>query len=441
MANITGTSGNDFLGGTGSADTISGLGGNDALSGGGGNDTIFGGDGNDTIFGGAGNDTIFTGSNDDIDRAWASLGNDRYNFAGSLPAPGSFAFHEIDYRLIGGSIDVNIGSAGGTVTKTADGSTDRLVNLQSDSSAWGFGITLTQGDDTVRISLSSGVFTQINALGGSDSIVGGSGFERLGYAISAVPGVRVVITGYSGDGSMQGRVTEGPGVVDRFSRIDEVQGSLTDDTFTGNTGNDRFIGDGGDNIIDGGAGYDVARYDRGGLDHITANLATGTVKHVWTSGFVRIGAWTDRVSGIEEIHGSDGDDRIFGGNAAERFRGQNGNDDLRGLGGNDTLEGENDNDRLQGGGGDDFLDGGSGTDTLRGDSGADGFAFEAGNGADTVLDFADGQDEIVVTGNFTFTDFNPTQVGADVLLTRGADTLLLRNFLVGNLSDADFNYI
>jgi Ca2+-binding RTX toxin-like protein len=240
---------------------------------------------------------------------------------------------------------------------------------------------------------------------------------------------------------MNGRVTESTGSIDRFARIDEVQGTWTGDTFTGGTGNDRFIGDGGDNVIEGNAGFDTIRYDRSGLDHIVADLAAGTVKHVWSSGFVRTGSWIDRVSGIEDISASNGDDVVKGANVAEEIRGRSGNDNLQGRGGADIIEGEDGDDRLVGGGGNDFLDGGTGSDTLRGDSGSDDFAFHGGSGGDTVLDFADGQDQIIVIGSFTFTDFNPTQVGADVLLTQGADTLLLKNFLVANLSDADFVYL
>src|SRR6185295_1370890 len=53
---ITGSSGNDTLGGTTQPDTITGGSGNDSINAGDGNDTIFGFVGTDTLDGGTGTD-------------------------------------------------------------------------------------------------------------------------------------------------------------------------------------------------------------------------------------------------------------------------------------------------------------------------------------------------------------------------------------------------
>ena len=58
MANIQGTSGNNYLVGTQGSDQIYGYAGNDTIIGGAGNDYLVGGSGNDILTGGSGRDTF-----------------------------------------------------------------------------------------------------------------------------------------------------------------------------------------------------------------------------------------------------------------------------------------------------------------------------------------------------------------------------------------------
>ncbi|WP_199328984.1 endonuclease/exonuclease/phosphatase family protein [Coleofasciculus sp. FACHB-1120] len=88
------------------------------------------------------------------------------------------------------------------------------------------------------------------------------------------------------------------------------------------------------------------------------------------------------------------------------INGQGGNDTLEGLGGddllrggigNDTLLGGEGNDYLAGGDGDDWLNGGIGQNTLFGGNGSDRFVLSNNSGANTILDFTDAQDLIVLS--------------------------------------------
>jgi Ca2+-binding RTX toxin-like protein len=65
MADIPGTTGDDFLFGTEEDDTIRGFAGNDFILGFGGNDTLDGGDGDDQLAGGTGNDVLLGGNGND----------------------------------------------------------------------------------------------------------------------------------------------------------------------------------------------------------------------------------------------------------------------------------------------------------------------------------------------------------------------------------------
>lgn len=100
--------------------------------------------------------------------------------------------------------------------------------------------------------------------------------------------------------------------------------------------------------------------------------------------------------GSDALFGGDGGDTMFGGKDTDTLLGENGDDILGGNIGSDTLYGGGGQDSLRGGKDDDVLCGNAGNDTLMGDAGndqlqgsegSDLFAFYAGSGQDTILDF------------------------------------------------------
>lgn len=150
-----------------------------------------------------------------------------------------------------------------------------------------------------------------------------------------------------------------------FTSIESFRGTQFADSMTGSAGNEQFMGLGGRDNINGGAGIDEIRYHRdvnhGGNLGVNVNLTTG----VAIDGFGR----QDALSNIENVRGTEFNDIILGSTANNVLRGLGGNDLLNGLAGADTLVG--------GVGFDSYLvdsagdivdeasDGGSGTDTVQ----------------------------------------------------------------------------
>ena len=102
-----------------------------------------------------------------------------------------------------------------------------------------------------------------------------------------------------------------------------------------------------------------------------------------------IGDASGRKAAIKLV-GNAKDNTILGGSGNDSLYGKNGDDYLVGGAGKDIIYGQNGNDTLWGGAGNDTLWGGKGNDTLYGGDGDDTFIFRAGDGKDTILDFASG---------------------------------------------------
>ena len=100
---------------------------------------------------------------------------------------------------------------------------------------------------------------------------------------------------------------------------------------------------------------------------------------------------------VNEIVGRRGKDTLSGTSGFDSIFGERGKDRLFGLADNDTLNG---------GRGKDILNGGLGNDVLTGGRGEDIFVLAAGEGADTIVDFADGDDLIGLSGGLTFADLS-----------------------------------
>lgn len=175
-----------------------------------------------------------------------------------------------------------------------------------------------------------------------------------------------------------------------------LSGSAAGDSMFGYAGADTISGNAGDDTIDGGAGNDTLT---GG-----ANTAVGdTVSYAAAGSAITVslastaaqntgGAGSDRLSGFENLIGSNFNDRLTGDNNANAISGGIGNDSITGGGGADALTG---------GDGADTLIGGAGADTLTGGAAADIFDFnaaaETGVSAttrDVITDFQQGLDRI-----------------------------------------------
>ena len=134
------------------------------------------------------------------------------------------------------------------------------------------------------------------------------------------------------------------------------------------------------------------------------------------------------ISVFDGINGTEGADNLNGGDESDFIRGLDGNDTLVGNGDKDNLLGSLGNDVLTGGDGDDLLQGGDGFDVLRGGQGNDTLGggtgqnnlyggqgndiFAIGEGEDTVFDFQDGNDKLLLTGSLDFVAFEDLSISA-----------------------------
>lgn len=124
---------------------------------------------------------------------------------------------------------------------------------------------------------------------------------------------------------------------------------------------------------------------------------------------------------------------------ANWLEGDDGRDKLAGLAGNDDLFGRAGHDKLFGGDGADRLDGGLGADTLTGGAGRDTFVLHGRSGNDSVTDFQDGIDRILIrTEDSRFADLTITEVAAGVRIESDGVSILLRGMDRADIGAADF---
>jgi endoglucanase len=168
---------------------------------------------------------------------------------------------------------------------------------------------------------------------------------------------------------------------------DAQRGTPAADSLIGGAGDNVILADGGNDTVNASAGDDGISAGDG------ADLVFGK-------------------DGNDSVFGNAGDDRVFGGRGADVILGGagadiamgglgddvliggSGDDKLKGNDGDDTVLGSDGNDMLRGGSGNDILGGEAGNDRLTSGIGGDIFIFRIGDGADRIMDFEHGIDEI-----------------------------------------------
>ncbi len=198
------------------------------------------------------------------------------------------------------------------------------------------------------------------------------------------------------------------------SRADQIVGTSKAEYFVGLGGADTLIGSGGRDRLEGGGGND--------------RLIGGGGKDTLVGG-----------GGKDTLIGGGGKDTVEGGRGKDVLEGGGGKDLLIGGGGKDTLSGGGGKDTIEGGNGSDEILGGRGSDILTGDGGNDRFVFERSNGRDTITDFQQDRDKIVVAGGAgEFEDLAIDQVGNDVLIRIANTHVTIEDDIVANFTESDF---
>jgi VCBS repeat-containing protein len=420
--NLHGGDGRDMLFGGGGRDNLTGGRGNDILFGGGGNDNLTGGTGDDTMLGGDGDDQFQGGLGDDTiygDSGWDHV---YYNWVDSSdfkginavlhdetngttigivegkdlndPATPLFTDTLSNIESIGGSEydDKNFQGEGGNDILFGGGGNDNLHG--------GVGNDNLHGGDGRDILIGGVGRDNLTGGRGNDILFGGVGRDNLHGGDG-----RDILFGGRGNDNLHGG--DGRDILFGGRGNDNLHGGTGDDTMLGGDGDDQFQGGLGDDTIYGDSGWDhvyynwVDSFDFKGINAVLQDETNGTtIGTVEGKDLNDTILFTDTLSNIESIGGSEYDDTIIGNNDDNNFQGEGGNDNLTGGRGNDILLGGRGDDSLFGGGGNDNLHGGVGRDILFGGVGRDNLTGDDGNdslfggGGNDNLHGDDGRDSL-----------------------------------------------
>ncbi|OBZ94102.1 hypothetical protein ADU59_18065 [Pararhizobium polonicum] len=224
VENVTGGSLNDVITGDTASNTLEGRSGNDALSGDAGNDTLVGGNGADALSGGTGSDTA--SYFDAAAAVTASLVDSTINTG----AAAGDTYSSIE-NLTGSNFNDNLnGTSGVNTIKGGDGNDSIRAFSGNDT------LTGENGNDT------------LNGGNGADILSGGAGSDTASYfdATSAV------IASLS-----DATVNTGQAAGDTYSSIENLTGSIFNDSLYGNNGNNTILGRAGNDVLKGYGGNDT----------------------------------------------------------------------------------------------------------------------------------------------------------------------------------------
>lgn len=146
------------------------------------------------------------------------------------------------------------------------------------------------------------------------------------------------------------------------------KGGVQGQQIIGTDFDDHLYSTKGNDLIDGGLGYDVVDYS-GSSKSVKVNLAAGTAT----------GQGNDTLLNVEDVIGSSRSDKLTGDADDNILDGGKGNDHLVGNGGDDWLIGGAGNDKIIAAWGDDWIDAGSGNDNITSGAGDDDIYAGAGN--------------------------------------------------------------
>jgi len=325
IENLTGSAYADTLTGSTAANAIKGGAGNDAINGADGADVLSGDAGNDTVQGGLGDDTIYGGSG--ADALDGGAGSDTLSYY--LTDDGALA-------TVGVNVDLGTGTVSG-----GDAAGD-IITLGSFENLAGTNLVDTlRGDAAANVLTGNGGSDTIYGMGGADTLNGGTGNDYLDAGdgndtVNGGDGIDTILGGIGAD-ILRGDLND-----------DAIFGGADADNIDGGDGNDTLYGEGGADTVVGGLGNDTIFAVVVGEDTIDGGAGTDTVNFSGTSvgQTIDLTSAASKITTVENIVGSGGNDVITGTSAVNVIDGGAGNDTIQGLAGGDTLTGGAGKDRL-----------------------------------------------------------------------------------------------
>ncbi|UUZ65418.1 calcium-binding protein [Polaromonas sp. P1-6] len=417
--------------------------------------------GADAMVGGAGNDTYVVDNTADTIEELVGDGSDT-----ALSSVGYTLSAQVDNLVLTGTADIS--ATGNELNNSLTG------NAGNNALAGG------AGNDTYVYTVG----------GGLDTILDTSGIDTVSFGPGLIlDNVALRIATVNGQKIAQIRVLDATGneIADQgidYVMATDAQGRLSSalesfvfadgstylwndlliqsTSLTGTHNADLLIGGRNDDVIDGGNGND-ALYGGSGHDRLLGGNGNDVLF---------AGGGSDKLyggNGDDELHGEAGNDMLDGGNGKDLLidlQGNNtfyaGNDDdtVRAGAGNDAIYADNGRDVVQAGAGsdvivsgnendlvdagigddtigtgnsDDWIAAGKGNDVIDGGNGRNLYAFNRGDGADTLNNSGNGRDTVSLGGSIRYADLSLAKTGNDLVLNVGqGDSMTLKNWYVGN---------
>ena len=324
-------------------------------------------------------------------------GEFRYSFFGAGSVTVDLSLGTIIDNGFGNGGTIDVSGTGGVFEIRGSDQTDVFIGDERDNLfiLGGGDDTVTAGDgwDVVRYDWPQAQSVHVDlSLEGANATVDWEGdiFNHTISEVEEIRGTRLgddTIIGASADEVLLGR--GGNDDLDGAAGNDFVNGEDGEDTIAGGRGDDTLHGEADDDLLEGGRGNDTL--DGGdGIDTASYENASSGVTVKLANGRVFGGDNADLLIDIENLIGSDHDDKLVGDTGANLIEGGDGNDVVRNLGGNDTVNSGFGDDNVFGNVGDETIDLGDGNDSARTRGGNDFILL--GDGDDTVT--AGGGDDI-----------------------------------------------
>ena len=413
IENIRGSMYDDMLTGSARANKLWGLAGDDDLNGGRREDELYGGAGNDTLDGGAGNDTLQGGSGADM--LTGGAGNDTASYSLSIMGV-TVRLHS--GQAMGGDAEGDTWSLSETVDYTDNDEKMAKATVADIENLTGSAFADILAGDLRNNTIKGGA--------GNDMIYGGpnpaNADKETGGGLDNVDN----LYGEGGNDRLYGGW--GDDVLKGGGGNDRLWGGPGNDTFWGGHGSDMIHADAADRNIYGNRSDDTATTSvdenmemMGDVDTVSfAKLEEGITRTLGSDGTGNATDGTNVViDGIENIIGTQGDDKLTGDNGDNVIEGHEGGDtmdggdhgmngdtvsyehsddwvritltngtatasrghasgdiitnfeNVRGSMYDDELTGNDEPNKLWGMVGDDEIEGGAGNDTIEGGAGAD----------------------------------------------------------------------